>query len=182
MNKAITLELQFFMVSILWGALILLAYDGLRIIRRLIRHNSIIIAIQDLLFWISASIFIFAMIYVKNNGTIRGFSVMGMGIGMVLYHYILSDLVVKLVTGCIQFLLRPVKFFLSCLKKLLHLCFDKAEKLSGRLIARLKMLLTSVKISVGKHKQSKKAKAAAKKAKKFEVKNKMLQDSDRAIR
>ncbi|MDD4113087.1 MAG: spore cortex biosynthesis protein YabQ, partial [Herbinix sp.] len=63
MNKGITIELQFFMISILWGALVLLAYDLLRILRRIIRHNVLAVAIQDLLFWVLASVFIFALIY-----------------------------------------------------------------------------------------------------------------------
>src|SRR5690554_5818845 len=117
MSQGITIELHFFMISILWGAIILLAYDQLRVLRRIIRHNNLSITIQDMIFWILASVFIFAMIYVKNSGTIRGFSVMGMVIGMVIYHYILSDLIVMLISRMILLIIRPFSIAIAYICK-----------------------------------------------------------------
>jgi hypothetical protein len=63
MNPAISVELHFFLTSILWGVILLVAYDVLRIFRRLIKHDAFFIALEDLIFWVVASLFIFAMIY-----------------------------------------------------------------------------------------------------------------------
>ena len=70
MNQLITIELQFLYFYTM-GALVLLSYDCLRILRESLPHNMVIVTAQDLIFWILASIFIFAMIYTKNSGTIR---------------------------------------------------------------------------------------------------------------
>lgn len=152
MNEAITVELQFFLISILWGAIILVIYDLLRILRRLIPHNSLFIALEDLIFWVLASVFIFAMIYTMNNGTIRGFSVMGMGIGMILYHYIFSELLVKWISKALLLLMRPFKMFLGQLKRVLRFLLSKTKKVARYFDRRLKKITKSVKMIMNNHK------------------------------
>lgn len=165
MSQGIAIELHFFLISILWGALVLLAYDQLRVLRRIIRHKDILITIQDLLFWVIASVFIFAMIYENNSGIIRGFSVMGMVIGMVLYHYILSDIIVTILSRGILLLLRPFLITLKYLRKCLKFIVSKIKKLLNKSYMQLKKLIKSVKISVAKKKQKKIEKAKASKSK-----------------
>lgn len=176
MNQGITIELQFFMISILWGALVLLAYDLLRILRRIIPHSSFFIAVQDMIFWVLTSVFIFAMIYVKNSGTIRGFSVMGMVIGMVIYHYLLSDWIVMLISRGILLLLRPFSIALRYLRRGLGFLAKKLKTLNKRIYSQLKSRAKSVKISINTHRQKRSAKAKAhkKKDKKSEAKNKKI--------
>lgn len=152
MNKAITVELQFFLISILWGVIILVVYDLLRILRRIIPHNSLFIALEDLVFWVLSSVFIFAMIYTMNNGTIRGFSVMGMGIGMVLYHFIVSELFVKWTSKALLLIISPIKMFLAQLKRLIKFVISKMKKVAGYFNKRLKKITKSVKIVINKHK------------------------------
>lgn len=172
MNQGITIELQFFMISILWGALVLLAYDLLRILRRIIPHSSFFIAVQDMIFWVLASVFIFAMIYVKNSGTIRGFSVMGMVIGVVIYHYILSDWVVTLISRGILLLLRPFSIALKYLYRVIGFLTRRLKILKKMIYSQLKSRAKSVKISVNTHRQKRSAKTQKKKEKKNVVKNK----------
>ncbi|HKL80395.1 MAG TPA: spore cortex biosynthesis protein YabQ [Mobilitalea sp.] len=148
MNEAITVELHFFLTSILWGAIILLVYDILRILRRLIPHNSFFQAFEDMIFWVLASVFIFAMIYTMNNGTIRGFSVIGMGIGMVLYHYVLSDYIVLWSTKLLRLLLTPVTFFIGQIKTALKKLAFKCNKATEKFLSRLKKQIKSVKIAL----------------------------------
>lgn len=163
MNQGITIELQFFMISILWGAIILLAYDQLRILRRIIRHNLWVVTIEDLIFWIMASVFIFVMIYEKNYGTIRGFSVMGMGIGMVLYHYIFSERIVWLISRGIQILLRPILLLIRWVKRVLHFLVGKIKMILCKMHMQLKNRMKSVKIFISNNKQKRKSKAKPKK-------------------
>lgn len=158
MYQGITIEMHFFLTSILWGVLVLLAYDQLRILRRIIRHNSFFVAIQDLLFWVLASVFIFAMIYVENSGIIRGFSVMGMVIGMIIYHYILSDWIVILVSRMILLIMRPFSIAITYICKGIRFLIAKARTLINRIQVQLKSKVKSAKILLNKHKQNKKAK------------------------
>lgn len=158
MNEAITVELQFFLISILWGVLIILAYDILRILRRLIPHNAIVLAIEDIIFWVLASLFIFAMIYTMNNGTIRGFSVMGMGIGMTLYHFIFSELFVKWMTKAFLLLLRPICILINRIKRVLRFVVSKLKKAFSKLYFQLKKTVKSVRIALNKKREVRNAK------------------------
>ena len=166
MNHAITMELQFFLISILWGAIVLFAYDGFRIIRRIIRHNGFFLAIEDLIFWMIAGLFIFSMIYRENNGVIRGFSVMGMAIGMVLYHYILSDFLVSFITKIIRALLRPFRFIIKKIKQLLHFLTSIGKRMVNFLFRRLKKCNKSVRIKLNNRKQKHNAKKKKRRSKK----------------
>ncbi len=166
MNQAITVELQFFLISILWGAILLLVYDGLRILRRVIKHDRFFIAVEDLIFWVLASLFIFAMMYKENNGIIRGFSVMGMAIGMVIYHYIISEIFVTMITKLIHMLLRPFSIAYNSVKKFVLFLASKGKKVLKFLLSRLKKHYQSVKITLNKRKQ----KRAAIKQKRMEKK------------
>lgn len=170
MSKDITVELQFFMTSILWGALILLAYDILRIFRRVIKHNYFTIAIEDLLFWVIASVFIFAMMYNENNGIIRGFSVMGMALGMVVYNFMLSPFVVKLISELMILLLRPFRFIDNSLKRCSKFLLCKFRKLIKLLRMRLIKIAKSVKIKLNEKRNKRLAKRRDIKAKKEEKK------------
>ena len=155
MNHAITIELQFFLISILWGGLLLLVYDGLRIIRRIIKHDSFFVAVEDLIFWVAASLFIFAMMYKENNGIIRGFSVMGMAIGMVLYHYIFSELLVNAITKFIRTLFRPFAIAFSWIKRFILYLSTIGKKIVKFILRRLKKWRKSVKIALNIRKQKK---------------------------
>lgn len=154
MNEEIIMQLRFFAISILWGAIVILTYDALRIFRRIKKHGNIMIAAQDILFWIAASIFIFVMIYQVNDGIIRGFCILGMTIGMVLYHFILSEFVVTMVTKLLQLLLTPFKLVIDAVRKVIRFIgarCNKAVKFTNRQLKRWKK---SVKIS-GEHKKKK---------------------------
>lgn len=158
MNKAITVELQFFLISIYWGAILLLAYDGFRILRRIVKHNSFFLALEDLIFWVVSSVLIFAMMYRENNGIIRGFSIMGMGIGMILYHSIFSETLVNCITKLINALLRPITLVIQWLNKLMRFILGQGKKLADFMMKRLKNSFKSVKITLKKKKLKKDSK------------------------
>ena len=133
MNEEIIMQLRFFAISILWGAIVILTYDALRIFRRLKKHGNIMIAAQDILFWMAASIFIFVMIYQVNDGIIRGFCILGMTIGMV--------------SKLLQLLLTPFKLVIDAIRKVIRFIgarCNKAVKFTNR---QLKKWKKSVKIS-----------------------------------
>lgn len=153
MNKAITVELQFFLISILWGAILLVVYDVFRIIRRLIKHGVVMIAIEDLIFWLAAAFFIFSMIYRENNGILRGFSMIGMLLGIVLYHFSISEGVVKIVTKLIQTLLSPIKAALRQIVHFIKFLLNLGKKGINKTLFRLKKVKKSVKITLKTRKQ-----------------------------
>ncbi len=95
MSDAISMEVRFFLASVICGIILLIVYDVLRIFRRVIKHVWFFVAVEDLIFWLLSGIVIFRMMYEMNNGTIRGFSVLGMFLGMIVYNKSLSPFFVK---------------------------------------------------------------------------------------
>lgn len=131
MTEIINLEVQFFLTSILYGILLLVVYDCIRIIRRVVTHNAFFVALEDIIFWVTASIVIFVMIYRCNNGTIRGFSILGMILGMVIYNQLLSKFIVKGITKIIKMILNGLKKIISILLKPFAFITKKVRKLFG---------------------------------------------------
>ncbi len=85
MSEGIIFELQFFFSSFLLGVMMTIAYDGIRIFRRIFPHGGVIVAIEDLAYWLTCGVCIFRMLYVKNSGAIRGFAIAAVVLGMLVY-------------------------------------------------------------------------------------------------
>lgn len=166
MNYEIITQLQFFGISVLSGALILLVYDVLRIFRRLVKQGTFVLAIQDIIFWTIAGVFIFVIIYKENNGIIRGYCVMGMTVGMLLYHFIISQTLVNTVTELIKILLTPIVMAIKAVKRFLRFLCSKINKLLKFTISQLKKPLKSVRITLDAKRKANADKRRAKISKK----------------
>nr|WP_294492411.1 spore cortex biosynthesis protein YabQ [uncultured Mediterraneibacter sp.] len=70
-------EAGIFLYAALTGVIVVMVYQILRCLRRLIRHSMLAVGIEDLLFWIAASIYIFRKMYDTTYGSIRWFFVLG---------------------------------------------------------------------------------------------------------
>ena len=69
-SDAIGMECEFFLVSRLWGIILLVIYDVLRTLRRIIKHNWFFVSVDDMLFWIISAVLIFRRMYRHIDGTI----------------------------------------------------------------------------------------------------------------
>jgi hypothetical protein len=78
-------EAYFLLGSFLGGVLVVTAYDVLCLFRKIIPHSRGFINGEDILFFIGASIFIFRIIYRLNDGRLRGFSLLCMAVGALLF-------------------------------------------------------------------------------------------------
>ncbi len=123
-------ELDFFAVSFALGILLVFAYDILRIFRRLVRHGTVWISLEDLCYWIITAFVIFAMLYQKNDGLIRGFSIGGIAAGMLLYNQLISRYTVKYIARALKKVIRFVekvwKFILTPFHKAAKKASDKS--------------------------------------------------------
>ncbi len=108
-------ELLLFFCSMGAGASLLFIYDWIRILRKLIPHKSVTVAVVDFCYWIAGGIYIFAMMYQKNDGIIRSYAMLGILTGMALYHFSISEAFVKLSVKVIGF---PIKIVKKPLKRL----------------------------------------------------------------
>jgi len=85
MSEGILFELQFFFRAFVLGILMMILYDIIRLFRRLVPHSTAAVAVEDLLYWLVCAVFIFRMLYVENSGAIRGFAILAVVLGMLLY-------------------------------------------------------------------------------------------------
>lgn len=134
MNEVILVELRFFVISILWGCLIVIIYDCLRIIRNLIKHNKLTVALEDIVYWIICGFLIFQMMYKHNNGIIRTFSILGMLIGMLIYKYSFSEFLVKNISSILKKLTALLSILFSFLIKPFLGIKDVFNKTIGKIV------------------------------------------------
>lgn len=115
MGTLVQWELQYVSVTITVGIGLAVLYDCLRIWRRLIPHGIIWLSVEDILFWMAASLITFTVCFVEDAGNIRWFAVAGEVLGAWMYHYTVGRILVKYVSYILIFPFRMIK---KALKKL----------------------------------------------------------------
>lgn len=101
MSSNIFYEGYFLAGSFCTGIWLMIVYDVLRVIRLVFPHHPFWMGVEDMVYWIYASITTFMLLYRMNDGGLRGFVIGGVFLGMVLYNGLIS------------------RFFFTVLKKLL---------------------------------------------------------------
>lgn len=113
MSQGILQELQIVAEAFLYGAVITIVYDVLRIFRRVISHGNFWIGAEDFIFWIWTSLWVFSVLYRKNDGNLRMYTILAMMCGMIVYHQTVSEVFVKVLGGILKkilnLLLYPLK-------------------------------------------------------------------------
>lgn len=74
-------ETVIFFYAVLAGVVARCVYGILCLIRRLIPHSNWLINLEDFIYWISMSIYIFAQIFITTYGSIRWFFLLGLVCG-----------------------------------------------------------------------------------------------------
>lgn len=115
MGALIQWELQYVAVAVTVGIGLAVLYDCLRIWRRLIPHGTVWLSVEDILFWMTASLITFVVCFVEDAGNIRWFAVAGEVIGALMYHYTIGRFLVKYVSFILLF---PVRIIKKALKNL----------------------------------------------------------------
>lgn len=162
MSQNIISEIVFFAHSFLLGIVITFVYDGFLVLRRLIRHNLLLISLEDMIFWIACAIGVFNMLCEENNGILRWFAVLGAALGMIAYKESISRFFVDIMSTVIERAFRVIFKILRLLfypigilgRKIWHIsgkCSRKSRKagkyVKNKLTRRFKLL----KITLCKH-------------------------------
>ncbi len=154
-SESIFQEADFFAVSVISGCLMVFLYDVLRVFRRLTKHGTLWIALEDIVYWMISALLIFAMLYRKNDGLIRGFAIGGIVIGMLFYNHFISPRVVKGVVWLVKKMIRLFSFPLRLLKKILRRPAAFVGRKGARGVKKVKKLLKKIhkagKIILYKH-------------------------------
>lgn len=113
MSKVILGEIRVVGIAFFSGAVITIVYDVLRIFRRVISHGNFLIGVEDFFFWIFTALWTFSVLYRENDGSLRMYTMLAMGAGMIVYHSTVSEPLVnflgKVLKKILQVILYPVK-------------------------------------------------------------------------
>lgn len=161
MSGQIVNEGHFLFYCFLSGICITVVYDCLRIFRRVKRHGTFWVAIEDLIFWFGAAIFLFYVLYETNNGVIRWFSIAGAAVGMLIYKYAIGEHLVEIMSTIIKRIQDVVSKFLKILfrpaKRLFNRLSNKWKREKRKFKKQMKKKLTGnikkVKITLCKRKK-----------------------------
>lgn len=97
------------------GAVLLLCYDLLKALRMVVAHSTKMIGVQDLLYWLCCTFFVFAQIYRMNEGILRFFMFIGYFTGAWICHRTISPLFVKFCAKIMGFPVIMINFLIKWL-------------------------------------------------------------------
>jgi len=82
-------------MSFVTGIGLMIVYDFLRFFRLVIPHKPLWTGVEDFGFWIYAGVMTFGLLYEMNEGTLRGYAIAIVLLGMILYDRICSRIWLK---------------------------------------------------------------------------------------
>jgi len=97
-----------FLTTVAMGFVIGFAYDVFRIVRKTVSHRHWVVQLEDIIYWVGVSLLMFYFMLHRNYGEVRFFSIAGAALGMIIYFYSLSLLVMKVSVAVIEFLKKVV--------------------------------------------------------------------------
>lgn len=77
-------EVYIFLISVVTGMVVRLAYRCISSFRQIIKHSLVLIEIEDLIYWTGTAVYVFVQIYHTSSGTIRWYSTLGLVLGAVI--------------------------------------------------------------------------------------------------
>ena len=113
-------DVVFFLIAAAAGFINGFLFDIFRVIRKITPRNVILTQIEDILFWIIASLFFFFIMLNANFGHIRVYTILGAFLGAVIYFCSLSRVFLAVSGAIIRFIEKIVKIPVFFIKKLLH--------------------------------------------------------------
>lgn len=117
MYELINAQCKMFLLSIAMGALMGVTYDGIRCIRKLIKHGDLPATIEDIMYWIFWTGYAIYSIQNYNSGVLQIYVFLGIGIGAVIYLLTVSRLLLCIFDFILTFLRRQVEKIKKMLKK-----------------------------------------------------------------
>ncbi len=105
MKQQIIEQSIFILQTFLNGFLIMAVYDVLRLMRYMLKPAYVIVAVADVLYFTLSACVIFYTFYQFNNGIVRGYLILMLSGGGLLYHFAFSEV-------CMAYGQRFIRFFI----------------------------------------------------------------------
>ena len=119
-----------FLIFTINGILIGFLFDIFRILRKSFNTNDIVTYIEDIIFWILTGIIILFSMCKFCDGELRGFTIIGIVIGVILYMLTISTYIIKVsvfiinilktvISKTINIIIYPFKLIFNIMKKII---------------------------------------------------------------
>lgn len=95
MESILASQIKVFLLSLVLGGILGLAYDLFRILRMFINYKNISVFIQDIIYFIISGFITFLFVFYFNYGDSRFYILAGEGIGWICYHLTLGEIIYK---------------------------------------------------------------------------------------
>ena len=95
------------------GALISFIYDFLRVKRRVVKTGAIMLGVEDILFWLFASLISYIALFTSNDGQVRSFTIIGFIFGIFMYYKFISKFVIKIFVSILKLLIKIIRSILK---------------------------------------------------------------------
>ena len=120
MSETIYAEFNTFCYAIMLGAFCGIIYDIIRIFRRIIKKKIAVTDVEDIIYWLVVSVLMFMLMYRENGGMVRGYAIISMAAGMILYEISIGKFFVKYVSKLLKYILNRIRKVMEfVLKKVL---------------------------------------------------------------
>lgn len=70
-------EAAVFLCAVLTGNVVFICYQILALLRKLFRHSLLAVNLEDFLYWIAVSVYIYSQMYRTTYGSVRWFFILG---------------------------------------------------------------------------------------------------------
>lgn len=117
MSTFVYFQLYTFLAAFYGGVVIAFMYDVYKIYRRLLKTRKIVATIQDLLFWVVIAMVATSVLVFSNDGKVRGYSLLGFILGALIYHLLLSKVVVKAINEVLKVIKRIALYIYGKIKR-----------------------------------------------------------------
>ena len=142
-SETIAGEGSLLLASLCFGAALMMLYDIVRIFRNIVKHGTILMAVEDILYWLLCAVGIFAMLYQENDGLLRWFVLGGVAVGMLLENSLVSPFVIRI-------FVRVIRAWLKIIQKMLRFFGRPLKKLCLFFRKELKKIRKAFKIGISK--------------------------------
>ncbi|MBC7765250.1 MAG: spore cortex biosynthesis protein YabQ [Hyphomonadaceae bacterium] len=110
MGISIAGQTTIFLWSCVGGGILGILFDFFRALRKVRRSSTRVVMVHDLMFWVISACLMFVLIGLSNDGEYRAYEFLGIFLGGLLYHLLLSGFVLMILTKMLQMLACIVRF------------------------------------------------------------------------
>lgn len=122
-------QLYSFLIFAVVGIILSILFDIFRSLRKSFKTSDLITYIEDICYWILAGFILIYSIFVFNNGEVRAYIFLGIGMGILLYLTFVSKMFIRvnvaiittiknIINKLVKSLLLPIKFIFNLIKKI----------------------------------------------------------------